>query len=150
MNLSSLKPSGRRTVLSILERLGFDTSRWYDTRGYPASNPAYCYRWSFLNEVTGDVVFCLWFDCLELENDTVFCIKDHSESVAHLRGYAPAVIKRMEDFYDHLSMVSHSGIKCRVIICSRVGMSFRVSSRQLDSNFWIVKRSGNVFRMIRC
>jgi hypothetical protein len=60
--LDDLKPKRRLLVMNLLEEAGVDVSPWYKIKGAAskaASNPKYCYNWSF--EQPGEViVVCLW------------------------------------------------------------------------------------------
>ena len=58
-----LRPSGKRTVMELVEEAGIDVNDWryVDGRPYPtpASNPNYCYDWSFGSPQQG-YVLCVW------------------------------------------------------------------------------------------
>jgi hypothetical protein len=46
--LSDLKPTQKFLVMNLLADAGFDVSDWANYDGeHPASNPKYCYNWSF-------------------------------------------------------------------------------------------------------
>jgi hypothetical protein len=65
--LSDLKPTKKFLVMNLLADAGFDVSDWANYDGeHPASNPKYCYNWSF--EQPGEMfAVCLWFSGLKTE-----------------------------------------------------------------------------------
>ena len=91
--LSDLKPTKKFLVRNLLADAGFDVSDWANYDGeHPASNPKYCYNWSF--EQPGEMfAVCLWFSGLKKrgeevyhthvpksrDNGTKFCVEQHLE-----------------------------------------------------------------------
>ncbi len=65
--LESLKPQTNQKVMDLVASAGGDVQRWAVSRNgpvqYPASNPAYCYEWAFVE--TGFVVLNVWHDQIE-------------------------------------------------------------------------------------
>ena len=148
--LEGIKPKTRKTVLRILEELKFNTSEWYNTTGYPACNPKYCYRWAFLDEPTGEMVFCLWFKDLRIDGDTVYCLKNMEESRDNLKTSGPAVIGRMEEFYKLLELAARNKSKFRVMLSCGVGSGTRIYLRDLNPDFWEVIQDETDFLIRKC
>ena len=72
--LTNLKPTSHRKIIELVEEAGIDVSDWPNFKGgteKAASNPKYCYEWSFENKKENIIVLNLWFDNCELENDTI-------------------------------------------------------------------------------
>lgn len=67
--IEDLRPTDKLLVMNLLEVAGVDVSAWADGKGgarKAASNPKYCYNWSF--EQPGEaVVLCLWHNGLTTE-----------------------------------------------------------------------------------
>jgi 5-methylcytosine-specific restriction enzyme A len=65
-----LKPKVKTRLIDCVSAAGFDISDWSNFKGkYPASNPKYCYEWSF-NQ--GDkVLLNIWYEDLEDVNGLV-------------------------------------------------------------------------------
>ena len=70
--LSDLKPTKKFLVMNLLADAGFDVSDWANYDGeHPASNPKYCYNWSF--EQPGEMfAVCLWFSGLKKRGDEIY------------------------------------------------------------------------------
>ncbi|WP_156937111.1 HNH endonuclease [Bradyrhizobium sp. WSM2254] len=58
-----VKPYERETVFELLEQAGFDLSEWGESElgKKAASNPKYCYNWSFEQPGTA-IAVCIWYD----------------------------------------------------------------------------------------
>jgi hypothetical protein len=70
--LEALYPSERSTVMSLLEKVGFDCSEWanYKRPQHPASNPKFCYEWAFFDERQG-LVINLWHKNFRVEGQQI-------------------------------------------------------------------------------
>lgn len=69
--LSVLRPQAKEFVYDLVKQTGIDTSDWANyARPVPASNPKYCYNWSF--EGPGHVAMCLWFQEMERDAEEIF------------------------------------------------------------------------------
>lgn len=74
---AGLRPTGRTTVMALLEQAGQDVSYWSRNADgsavrTPAANPNYCYDWAFgsRSEV---IVLCVWYESTEvIGQDIVF------------------------------------------------------------------------------
>ena len=72
MDLSLLEPKKKHTLMSLVERVGMDVSDWGNFKKgpkYAASNPSYCYSWSFIDVDRRVVILNLWFDTLKSDSD---------------------------------------------------------------------------------
>jgi 5-methylcytosine-specific restriction protein A len=66
-NRDDLRPKEKLLVMDILESMGMDVSKWADMKGgarRAASNPKYCYNWSF-HQPGEFIVVCFWYDGLQ-------------------------------------------------------------------------------------
>lgn len=67
MSLEAIKPIIHQRIMDLIADAGIDISDWANFKGgkkRAASNPKYCYDWSFAND-TGVVVLNLWFSAME-------------------------------------------------------------------------------------
>lgn len=68
MNIEDLKPNSRPRVIELVAKAGIDVSDWGNFKGgteKAASNPKYCYEWSYENISKKLIVLNLWYDNLE-------------------------------------------------------------------------------------
>lgn len=65
--LSDILPKKRLLVRDLVKEAGVDVTEWEATK---ASNPKYCYKWSFI-EPGKVVVLSLWFDTMKELDDTI-------------------------------------------------------------------------------
>jgi 5-methylcytosine-specific restriction protein A len=74
MNLLDIQPTTAERIMTLVHNAGVDVSDWPNFRGgegRAASNPKYCYEWSFVQ--AGKVaVLNLWYKELVQENDIIF------------------------------------------------------------------------------
>jgi hypothetical protein len=69
-----LRPVERLLVMDILQSLGMDVAKWADMRGgthRAASNPKYCYNWSF-HQPGEFVVACFWYEGLKQKGSRLY------------------------------------------------------------------------------
>jgi 5-methylcytosine-specific restriction enzyme A len=69
-----LRPTQKPLVMNILKSLGMDVSKWAVMKGgaaRAASNPKYCYNWSFRQPGEFFVV-CLWYKGLKQKGSQFF------------------------------------------------------------------------------
>lgn len=75
MNIEDLKPEVRLRVMDLVAEAGIDVSDWVKFKGgeeKAASNPKYCYEWSYEDTSKKLIVLNLWYDNLEyLDGDIV-------------------------------------------------------------------------------
>jgi 5-methylcytosine-specific restriction protein A len=144
MNIEVLKPEVRLRVMDLVAEAGIDVSDWANFKGgeeKAASNPKYCYEWSYENTGKELIVLNLWYDNLEyLDGDIVQRLnmrkvaKDVTSSAQSRRA-----IKM--DF--SLQKADRTGWPIRVVICDGVQREQKTDrtkstaeSRLLDSEIW--------------
>lgn len=69
MDIESLKPVERLRVMDLVASLGLDVSDWANFKGgveKAASNPKYCYEWSYEDDSKNLIILNLWYDNLEI------------------------------------------------------------------------------------
>jgi 5-methylcytosine-specific restriction enzyme A len=69
-----LRPVEKLLVMDILKSLGMDVSKWADMKGgvrRAASNPKYCYNWSF-HQPGEFVVACFWYESLKQKGSRLY------------------------------------------------------------------------------
>ena len=62
-NLTSIAPTEKIRVMDLVEQAGMDISDWSNFAGgsdKAASNPKYCYEWSFVDHDQGLIILNLW------------------------------------------------------------------------------------------
>ena len=79
--LSELEPKERCRVIDLVHDAGVDVSDWGNFKGgkkKAASNPKYCYAWSFVqpNKV---VVLCLWYARMREQDGVIFRVINYQE-----------------------------------------------------------------------
>lgn len=143
--LIDLKPTSHRKIIELVEVAGIDVSDWPNFKGgaeKAASNPKYCYEWSFENKKENIIVLNLWFDNCELENDTIIQklnMRAESEEFTGIR------IRRAINMDFSLQRAARLKSPVRVIMCDenpkeklKEGKS-TADKRNLDSVDWYVK-----------
>jgi 5-methylcytosine-specific restriction enzyme A len=144
-----LKPTQKLLVIDILKSLGMDVSKWAETKGGPsraASNPKYCYNWSFLQP--GEfVVACLWYPGLKQKgNRLYFELSRNNWRSNRTEPGTGSTNKRANDFDRHLWLAYSEQLPLRVIIVQGMqrdptAMNAKASSvkgRLLDEVPWAV------------
>jgi 5-methylcytosine-specific restriction enzyme A len=115
--LDELKPSDKRLVMDLLSEAGFDVSDWKNYKGRsPASNPRYCYNWSF--EQPGEqIAVCLWHRDLRQEAGRI--VYRRKPRVMRLRPDASGAVtwnRRSQEFGENLEIAYLQRLPIRVII----------------------------------
>src|SRR5579863_3900460 len=73
MKLSEIAPTSSPRMMDLVYAAGVDVSDWGNFKGgkkKAASNPKYCYEWSFV-EPKKVVVLNLWYDLMEENDDDI-------------------------------------------------------------------------------
>lgn len=137
-----IKPPGKLLVMDILRSLGMDVSKWADFKGgarRAASNPKYCYNWSFLQP--GEfVVVCLWYPGLK-QKDGKLHYEIHSDQWRRKRTEpgTGSINKRANDLDRHLWLAYCEQLPVRVIIVeAQKETPSKVAGRGLDEVPWAV------------
>ncbi len=143
--LSAIRPKAKSLVYDLVTQAGVDTSDWANYRRpeSPASNPKYCYNWSF--EGSDRVVVCLWFDEMKTDNGVVYQRLNYRDISASPRHFSPNQRKRAADM-DHAiqsALIHRLPIRVVVVDGSRRNDSddesrSHVERRMLDPVPWHV------------
>ena len=89
MNLEFLKPKERLRVMDLVDSVGIDVTDWANFKGgieKAASNPKYCYEWSYEDREKNLIVLNLWYDGLLVKDDVIFQqlnLRDTAEKTAN-------------------------------------------------------------------
>src|SRR5687768_11668377 len=73
-SIQSLKPKRQRRVIDLVAKAGVDVSDWANFAGgaaRAATNPRYCYEWSFV-EPSRVVVLNLWHARMRIRRGKIF------------------------------------------------------------------------------
>lgn len=74
MDIESLKPSERLRVIDLVSEAGIDVSDWANFKGgieKAASNPKYCYEWSYEDYDKKLIVLNLWYENIEVSDGAI-------------------------------------------------------------------------------
>ena len=162
--IRSLLPLEHPRVMDLARDAGVDVSGWGDYKGgehRAASNPKYCYEWSF--HVPGRlVVLNIWHAQLRGANGKITFTGNLRESAAFYANVPGKSVwrKRAEAFDHHVALAAADGLPVRTIICDgdiRVHLdaearASKVRARVLDSAPWAVrsyKQSSGRFVLLR-
>ena len=155
--IESLRPRTNQKVMDLVASTGGNIERWAESNNgpvkYPASNPAYCYEWAFVE--TAVLVLTVWHDEIEERNGRVWCDlnpRAYSESVRHSPTLAPSVrgsiskrALRMDAaiasaFGEKLPVRLIVGEGLRRDVSEPKSKASRMSLRLLDPEPWAVQR----------
>jgi 5-methylcytosine-specific restriction protein A len=138
--LDLLKPSEANRIMDLVEQAGIDVSDWADFKGNaPASNPKYCYEWSFVDEAQGVMACCLWHDMLDINEGkvkAVFNVLKTSETRTSSQK------NRAKKLHQHLHQAKDNDWTIRAIVVSeksRTDGTAKVDKRLLDESPWYVE-----------
>tara|TARA_R110000737_G_scaffold352819_1_gene400526 strand:+ start:15602 stop:16219 length:618 start_codon:yes stop_codon:yes gene_type:complete len=139
--LEKLKPSSHKKIIELVEEAGIDVNDWQNFKGgaeKAASNPKYCYEWSFENII----VLNLWFDNCELVNGSVIQALNMRAEAEKFKGIR---IRRAINMDFSLQKAARLKSPVRVIMCDenpkeklKEGKS-TADKRNLDPENWYVK-----------
>lgn len=143
--LIELKPTSHRKLIDLVDEAGIDVTDWSNFKGgaaKAASNPKYCYDWSFENRDEGVIVLNLWFDNCELFGEVIIQKLNLRIESEELKGVQKRRAIKMD-----FSLQRASRLKCpvRVIMCddNRKGKLVEGKSnadkRYLDEASWYVQ-----------
>jgi len=146
--LRELKPVKKHLVMNLLQSAGFDVSDWSNYKGRnPATNPKYCYNWSF--EQPGEMfAVCLWHSSIEDGGSEISC--SFKPSDRRIRSTEPGSAiwnKRSNDLQDRIRRAYQQQLPIRVIVVDgkrrdpedTKPVASKVSARLLDHVAWAVK-----------
>lgn len=147
--LDEIKPTTRQLVMDLAQKAGIDVSDWGKFKGGPtraATNPKYCYEWSF---VQGEkIVLNLWHNNMLVEDGKIIQ-RINMRTRAKKEAKSPNEImwkSRSSKADDAIQTAYRLQLPIRVIVCDgerRVdndnsAKASTVSKRLLDSKPWAV------------
>lgn len=144
MNTEHLKPTERLLLMDLLEQIGFDVSDWGNyQRGekYAASNPKYCYEWTFEDNNKQLLAFNLWYDNLEIRSGEIIQRLNMRKTAEG----APSSPQRRRAYEMDFALQKAARLNwpLRVIICDGIQRKDTVdkkrakaATRMLDSTPW--------------
>lgn len=142
--LDSIRPNQKQRVIDLVQAAGVDVTDWAKVSGgkSPASNPKYCYEWSFL-ESGVVLVVNLWFDELIDDGGIVHREMNLRELFPH---YTGARLTRAQKLDRDLALAAKTNLPVKVIVCEgdrrdisdANSKASRVKTRLLDAAIWSV------------
>jgi len=155
--IENLKPHSNQKVMDLVKSAGGNIERWAESNNgpvrYPASNPAYCYEWAFIE--AGVVVLNVWHDEIKERNGKVWCDlnpRAYAESVRYSTVLPPsvrgAISKRAFRMDKAIALAFTKGLPLRLIvgegsrrdIVKAKAKASRMSLRLLDPEPWEIQR----------
>lgn len=147
MKVEDLKPKERLRIMDLVSEAGIDVSDWANFKGgegKAASNPKYCYEWSYENTNKSIIVLNLWYEDIKFLNGSIIQSLN-MRKVAQDVTTSPQSRRAIKmDF--SLQKAARLNWPLRVIICDGVQheqTTGRVKStaetRLLDSELWYVQ-----------
>jgi len=137
-------PHGRPTVMQLVKTAGVDVSDWTNFKGgksRAASNPKFCYEWSFV-EPGKVVVLNLWFEGFRRKGG--IWTRRLTFTKEEIAGRKHIQIERTTRFVKALQVAYQEGLPVRVILCDgerqdgQSVLTSRVTARSLDDETWAV------------
>lgn len=146
MKIDDLKPTQRLRVMELVAEAGIDVSDWGNFKGgesKAASNPKYCYEWSYENTDAKVIVLNLWYENCEYQNGDIVQRLNMRQIAEDVSTSAQSRRAIKMDF--SLQKAARLNWPVRVIICDgvqREQKSDRTKSnadtRLLDSEVWYI------------
>ncbi|MBM7457267.1 5-methylcytosine-specific restriction endonuclease McrA [Oceanisphaera litoralis] len=145
MDIELLKPTDRLRVMDLVEATGIDVSDWAKFKGgveKAASNPKYCYEWSYEDHSKKIIVLNLWYENLSEKNGEIIQNLNLRDTAKNAASSPQSRRATKMDF--SLQKAARLNWPVRVIICDggrRDSNSTKSSAdrRLLDSEQWYVK-----------
>lgn len=145
MDIESLKPSERLRVMDLVASIGIDVSDWRNFKGgveKAASNPKYCYEWSYEDHEKKLIALNLWYENLEILDGAIVQSLNLRETAKNAA--SPPQSRRATKMDFSLQKAARLNWPVRVIICdgSRREATATKSSadrRLLDNESWYVQ-----------
>jgi len=136
----NLLPLKLERVMDLVEQAGIDISDWSNFKGgieKAATNPKYCYEWSYVNQNNKVIVLNLWYSNIEFVGGE-FIYNLNPRDTANKEKGTGGRAKRAFNMDFALQKVVRESLPIRVIICDNDGIKEHVERRSLDSEFWYV------------
>lgn len=145
MDIEFLKPTERLRVMDLVESTGIDVTDWANFKGgfeKAASNPKYCYEWSYEDHNKQVIVLNLWYENLLVQDGEIVQKLNLRETAKNAASSPQSRRATKMDF--SLQKAARLNWPVRVIICDggRRDSSATKSSadrRLLDIEQWYVK-----------
>lgn len=147
MDIESLKPSERLRVMDLVAAAGIDVSDWGNFKGgkeKAASNPKYCYEWSYEDHDQQLIVLNLWYDNLELSYGEIIQRLNLRETAKHAA--SPPQSRRATKMDFSLQKAARLNWPLRVIVCDGTPRDDNINRakssadrRLLDNEEWYIK-----------
>jgi 5-methylcytosine-specific restriction enzyme A len=146
--IEQLRPLHGNRVIDLVERAGINISDWANFAGgadRAASNPKYCYEWSFI-EPKRFIVLNLWHEELEENNDTIFQEFNNRKWANELanEGKHPTWVRRARSMDLACQTAWREKLPVRVVICDGAmngrgsDQASEVNARELDESQWAI------------
>jgi 5-methylcytosine-specific restriction protein A len=147
--LSEIEPTKNLLLIDLLRTVGVDVSDWANCKrgpSYAASNPKYCYEWSFV-EPGRFVVLTIWYVNLRAEVDRTIYTATNMRHVAERPGVPSSFCRRAHRYDEAIQTACRERLPIRAIICDGKmrGVSLpsseasRTKKRLLDPVEWSVE-----------
>jgi len=133
---ADLKPTRKPRVFDLVRQAGVDVADWsnYERPHSPASNPKYCYSWSFV-QPGALVVLNLWFSSMVEANGAIEQHLNFGGPGARNEGTAARKTRRRH-LKEAVALAYRDALPVRVIVLD--GNPPKVSARLLDPIPWAV------------
>lgn len=150
--LIALKPTSHQRVMDLVVQAGIDVSDWANFKGgkeKAASNPKYCYEWSYQDHEEKIIVLNVWYENLTIRNGNIVQQLNLREVAENVKGTQKRRAINM-DFA--LQKAARTGWPTRIIICDgdvknlvkENGRSSKADKRFLDDESWFVESYSSV------
>lgn len=147
MKLEFLKPLERLRVMDLVREVGIDVSEWGDyQRGEEnaASNPKYCYEWTFQDHEKELIVLSLWFENLETRGKAIIQKLNLRTTAEEVESAAQK--RRAYDMDFALQKAYRLNLPLRVILCDGTQRNktlgtkrSKTDARLLDEESWVIE-----------
>jgi hypothetical protein len=148
--IEKLRPKTRHLLIDLVRDAGLSVDDWGNYGGgaaRAASNPKYCYEWSF-HEKGGAILVSIWHSGLKRVKGAI-TLEDNLRDTASFYADVPNKAvwrKRAELFDNRIELAAAEQLPVRVIICDglmrpKLDLNARASvvrARQLDASPWAV------------
>lgn len=132
-----LKPTQHEKVIDLVKKAGINTDAWGDFKGgdaKAASNPKYCYEWSYVNDTNKIIVLNIWYSDIEFDNG-IYTYNFNPRATAEKEKSSKK--KRAFNMDFAIQKAVREKLSVRVIICDSYDTS-KVERRFLDEGHWSV------------
>jgi predicted HNH restriction endonuclease len=154
MNISQIQPQEHHRVIDLLKTAGMDVSDWANFAGgeeKAASNPRYCYNWSFRDNDAKLIILNLWYSNTKETNSQIYQILNLPTVAEECTDGARS--KRASHMDVALNWAFLKSWPVRVIICDEEpnNKTQRANKRFLDPISWGIseRKSDGTTTLIR-